>query len=395
MKYVIIAFTSLLFGWNQLNEISQLSDSQNVGATPRFTIDPEGNPVLSWVEKVDEKVNLFFFAVSKDGGHTFSEKISVKVPEKISTHAEGMPKIAFKKDGEIIASFEMSKPTPTDRFAGNLYYVSSKDGGKTWTEPQTVHSDVTAGKSHSFSDITSLPDGQIGFVWLDEKLGKYAGRSVKFRQTLSNGTLSPEVVVDSNACQCCRTNLFVDSDKNIHILYRDMLADGSRDISHVLSKDGGKTFSDAKVIFDDKWKVNACPHTGPSITQVGKDLYTTWFTGKENEAGVRLTKLGSGKLMDNIATNRAKHPQVSNLDNKLVMVWEQSMQKDEAFFTKIGLKIFDKGSVKEEWISPDGMVCNYPVVLAVGKDLLVAYEQKKDIKDNATIVIQRINTSER
>jgi hypothetical protein len=393
MKYLIITVLSILLGLEQSNKITQISDSQNVGATPRFVKDVNGNPVLSWVEKEGDKVNRFFFAISKDGGVTFSEKMMVKVPETISTHAEGMPKMAFKKNGEIVASFEMSKPTPTERFAGNLYYVVSKDNGKTWTEPQTVHQDVTAGKSHSFSDITTLPDGQIGFVWLDEKLGKYTGRSVKFRQTLSDGTLSPEIVVDSNACQCCRTNLFIDSDKNIHILYRDMLADGSRDISHVISKDGGKTFSDGKVIFDDKWKVNACPHTGPSITQVGKDLYATWFTGKENEAGVRLTKLGSGKLMDNIATNRAKHSQVSNLDNKLVLVWEQSMQKDEAFFTKIGLKIFDKGTVKEEWISPDGMVCNYPVVLAVGKDLLVAYEQKKDIKSNAIITIQRINVS--
>ncbi|PWK23366.1 BNR repeat protein [Arcicella aurantiaca] len=392
MKYLIITVLSVLLGLEQSNKITQISDSQNVGVTPRFTKDVNGNPVLSWVEKEGDKVNRFFFAILKDGGATFSEKIMVKVPETISTHAEGMPKIAFKKNGEIIASFEMSKPTPTERFAGNLYYVVSKDNGKTWTEPQTVHTDVTAGKSHSFNDITTLPDGQVGFVWLDEKLGKYTGRSVKFRQTLSDGTLSPEVVVDSNACQCCRTNLFVDADKNLHILYRDMLVDGSRDISHVISKDGGKSFTDAKVIFDDKWKVNACPHTGPSITQVGKDLYTTWFTGKENEAGVRLTKLGSGKLIDNIQTNRAKHPQISNLNDNLVLVWEQSMQKDDTFFTKIGLKIFGKDRLKQEWLTPDGMVCNYPVVMAVGEDLLIAYEQKKDIQSNSTIIFQRIST---
>jgi hypothetical protein len=303
-----------------------------------------------------------------------------------------MPKIAFKKNGEIIALFEVSKPTPTERFAGNLYFISSKDKGKNWSEPQAIHQDTTAGKSHSFGNLSTLPDGQIGFVWLDEKLGKYAGRSVKYRQTLPNGTLSNEVIVDSNACQCCRTNLFVDADNNFHVLYRDMLADGSRDISHVVSQDGGKTFSDSKVVFDDKWQVNACPHTGPSTTQVGKDIYTAWFTGKEGDAGVHLSKIGSGKLMDKIETNRAKHPQVGVLDNQLVMIWDQSMQKDDKFFTKIGLRIFDKqGNFKEEWISPDFMTSTYPAVMSSGKNLLVAYEQKKEAKDNSVIVVQRLS----
>lgn len=371
---------------------AQLSDSQRVGTTPRFTMDEKGNPVLSWVEKDGEKRNLFFFAVSKDGGSTFEEKILVNVPEKISTHAEGMPKITFKKTGEIIALFELSKPTPAERFAGNLYFVSSKDKGKNWSEPQTVHQDTTAGKGHSFGDITTLPNGQVGFVWLDLKLGKYEGRSVKFRQTLPNGNLSNEVVVDSNACQCCRTNLFVDVDNNFHVTYRDMLADGSRDISHAVSQDGGKTFGSSKVVYDDKWKINACPHTGPGVTQVGRDIYTAWFTGKEGDTGVRLSKIGSGKLIDKIETNRAKHPQVGVWDNQLVMAWDQSMQKDDKFFTKIGIRIFDKqGAFKEVWITPDFMVSTYPVVMSSGKDLLVAYEQKKDMKENSVIFIERFN----
>ncbi|MES2519351.1 MAG: sialidase family protein, partial [Bacteroidota bacterium] len=169
MKYIIIAILGFLMRFNQPNKPVQLSDIQRVGTTPRFTTDAQGNPVLSWAEKDGDKANLFFFAISKDGGSTFSEKISVKVPEKMSVHAEGMPKIAFKKNGEIIATFEVAMPTSTERFAGNFYFISSKDKGKTWSDPQTVHQDATAGKSHSFGDMATLPDGQIGFVWLDEK----------------------------------------------------------------------------------------------------------------------------------------------------------------------------------------------------------------------------------
>lgn len=342
MKYISILLLTVLFGIKEPNKPIQLSDSQRVGMTPRFTTDNKGKPVLSWAEKDGEKGSYFFFAKSNDGGATFEEKIKVSVPEKFSVHAEGIPKIAFKKNGEILALFELSKPTPTERFAGNIYFTLSKDEGKTWCEPQTVHQAVTAGKSHSFGDITTLPDGEIGFVWLDEKLGKYEGRSVKYRQTLPNGKLSNEVIIDSNACQCCRTNLFVDAQNNFHVLYRDMLSDGSRDISYVVSKDGGKTFSDSKVVFDDKWQVNACPHAGPGITAVGDDIYTAWFTGKEDNAGVHLSKIGSGKLMDKIETNRAKHPQVANHNGNLVMIWDQSYQNGGGFVTMLGLKIYGK-----------------------------------------------------
>ena len=392
MKYISILILTVLFGIKEPVKFIQVSDSQRVGMTPRFTTDAKGKPALSWAEKDGDKGNYFFFAKSNDGGATFEDKIKVVVPEKFSVHAEGMPKIAFKKNGEILALFELSKPTPTERFAGNIYFTSSKDEGKTWSEPQTVHDDVTAGKGHSFGDISTLPDGEIGFVWLDETYKKGAGRSVKYRQTLPNGKLSNEVVVDSNACQCCRTNLFVDNNKNFHVIYRDMLVDGSRDISHVVSKDGGKTFTDSKVVFNDKWQVNACPHAGPGTTAVGNDVYTAWFTGKEDNAGVHLSKIGSGKLMDKIETNRAKHPQVGNLNGKLVMVWDQSMQKEEAFFTKIGMKIYAKdGTAKTEWITPDMMTSTYPVIISTGKDLLIAYEQKKDMKDNSVIVVQRLS----
>jgi hypothetical protein len=379
MKYISILILMVLFGMKEPNKPTQLSDNQRVGTTPRFTTDEKGNPVLSWAEKDGDKQSLFFFAISKDGGSTFPEKISVKVPEKYSIHAEGMPKIAFKKNGEIVATFEVVKPTPESPRASDFYFILSKDSGKTWSNPKEIHQDITPGKGHSFGDVTALPDGQVGFVWLDDTYIKGAGRSVKYRQTLPNGTLSNEIIVDSNACQCCRTNLFVDAQKNFHIIYRDLLEDGSRDISHV-------------VVFDDKWKVNACPHTGPGVAQVGGDLYTAWFTGKEDMAGVHLSKIGSGKLMDKIETNRAKHPQVSNLNGKLVMVWDQSMQKEEKFFTKIGMKIYEKdGSAKEEWITPDFMTSTYPVIISTGKDLLIAYEQKKDMKDNSVIVVERLS----
>lgn len=172
MKYLFLGWLASLLGHS--NPPATLSNPALNGATPRFTTDHRGNPVLSWAEKEGDK-NFFFFAVSTDGGRSFGSKIQVNAPSDFSVHAEGMPKVAFKADGTIYATFERRRPTKDAPRAGDLLYSISKDGGKNWTKPAFVHSDTTPGKGHSFSDIARLPNGELGIVWLDEKMGHYEG----------------------------------------------------------------------------------------------------------------------------------------------------------------------------------------------------------------------------
>lgn len=362
-----------------------ISDPNRVGATPRFSIDHRGNPVLTWVEKDGEKA-AFYMATSTDGGQTFGQKVQIPVPANISVHAEGMPKLAFKADGTILALFEVPNPTPESRFAGDLLYMVSS--GKTWTTPKPVQRDLTPGKSHSFSDLTRLPNGEIGIVWLDDKMPGKEGRSVRFTQTLPGGGFGSEVIVDDNACQCCRTNVFVDAKNQIHLTYRDMLdkvgsEPGARDISHVVSTDMGRTFTTPQVVVADGWKINACPHTGPELAQVGTDVFATWFSGKEGAVGLRLAKIGDPKLVSALYSDRAKHPQLATLRNQLVWVWDESVRQpnqsvDEpmpAYVQRIALRL---GSAAETtFLTPNDVNATYPVVLSTKRGLLLAYEAKK------------------
>jgi hypothetical protein len=394
MKTIFILALTLFslsaFWHNDATQIKPISDQRFIGATPRFTTDHQGNPVLSWVEKEGEKA-YFYFAVSNDGGHTFGSKIKVNAPENLSVHAEGMPRIAFKGDGTIYATFEIKKPTKEAPRASDLMFVVSNDNGKTWSAAKAIHKDTTPGKGHSFSDITRLHNGELGFVWLDEKVGAYEGRSVKFVQTLSNGGFSEEIIVDSNACQCCRTVLFIDTHKNIHLTYRDLHNDGTRDMSHAVSTDGGKTFSQPQLVFKDLWKINACPHTGPSMTQVANDFFVTWFSGKSEttESGVRIAKIGSSKLFSGNLTIRAKHPQIANFNGNLVVVWDESFEKNGEYFTKIVLRtIYKNGTEKTENLTSDNANATYPVILPTKKGLLVAYEMQKE--DNKVLIVNQL-----
>ncbi|AEI46579.1 exo-alpha-sialidase [Runella slithyformis] len=387
-----LAFISLSAFWPKESiKTTPLSNEKFTGATPRFTTDHRGNPVLSWVEKDGDKGH-FYFAVSENGGLTFGKKIKINAPTELTVHAEGMPRVAFKADGSIWATFEIKKPTKEAPRASDLMYVASTDNGKTWSAPKAVHQDTTPGKGHSFSDMIRLPNGELGFVWLDEKMGTYEGRSVKFTQTLPNGGFSEEVVVDSNACQCCRTVLFVDANKNIHLAYRDLLADGTRDMSQAVSTDGGKTFTQPQLVYKDRWKVNACPHTGPGLTQAGNDFFVTWFSGKSenHEAGIRIVKSGEEKLFSSHLTVRAKHPQIADLNGNLAVVWDESFEKNGEFFTKIALRIIDKnGKESTSYLTADLENASYPVLLSTPNGLLLAYEwQGKGAKK--TVIVSQL-----
>ena len=393
MKYLLVS-SLILFGFSTMinRKTTSLSNEKFTGATPRFTTDHRGNPVLSWVEKDGDK-GSFYFAVSENGGQTFGKKIKINAPAELTVHAEGMPRVAFKADGSIWATFEIKKPTKEAPRASDLMYVASTDNGKTWSLPKAVHKDTTPGKGHSFSDMIRLPNGELGFVWLDEKMGAYEGRSVKFTQTLPNGAFSEEIVVDSNACQCCRTVLFIDSDKNIHLTYRDLSADGTRDMSHAVSTDGGKTFTQPQLVYKDRWKVNACPHTGPGMTQAGNDFFVTWFSGKSesHEAGIRIVKLGEEKLFSSNLTVRAKHPQIANLNGNLAVVWDESVEKNGEFFTKIALRIIDKsGKETTTYLTAENENATYPVLLPTPHGLLLAYELQKGNDGKAVIVSQLV-----
>lgn len=368
MKYTLILILAAI--QSLANPGKRILELKNNASMPRFTTDERGRTVLSWVEKQGEKAS-FFYSVSADGGQTFSDKIRVPVLPGVSVHAEGMPKVAFKSDGTVLALFEVKKPTADAPRASDLLFMTSKDGGKTWTDARPVHRDATPGKGHSFADVQRLPSGELGIVWLDEKMKKYEGRSVKFVQT-GPGGFSPEIVLDSNACQCCRTTLAHDAQGRIFVAYRDLLPDGSRDVSYVVSGDGGRSFGPPQRVYADNWKIQACPHSGPQFAATPTGMQITWYSGVDGSAGVRLARLDDGKLLHEPTTSNMKFPQVAALpDGHTALVWSEWVGEAPDTYQKIGLKV----GTQVQYLTPPGDLATYPTVTAAGDGLLVAWQQ--------------------
>lgn len=380
-------------------ESKTASDPLYSGVSPRLTTDHQGKPILTWAEEDDSSnVVSFWFARYDEASKAFMNKKKVRIVSGVSAHAEGMPKLAFKKDGTLIAIFETNRPVPDSRFSGDLLYTLSIDDGVTWSSPKYVHSDTTAGKSRSFSDISVLPNGEVGVVWLGEKNGKESGRPLKFAQSQKGQGLGKEITIKQGVCECCRTDLFVDSKSNFHIYFRDIMSNGARDIGQLVSTNQGISFGNYKKVYPDNWIINACPHAGPSSAELMNKLYTAWYTGEDKNVGIKLTN-EQGQILTHIKTASARHPQLITHQNKLVLVWDQPSEiKTGKLNLQINMQLLDeKGSSKTWALTGSKEMANYPTILSAGKNLLVAYEEGQEKKkiNYKTFVINQEGTEQR
>lgn len=372
MKKILLQSVLVLFFIQSQAQENIISDSNNQAYDPSFTTSTDGKIIMSFVEK--DKNNKIKFYYSYYDGNTFGSKIYVPIIDSAATHAEGMPRLAIKKDGSMIVSFEIKKNNPTSRFGSDLCYVFSKDGIN-WSKPEFVNKNRTPTKSSSFSRPVRLADGEIGLIWLDEKLTT-KGRSVKFSKTIPGGGFGGPQVIDDQACECCRIEAITDTKGLTHIFYRDMYVDGSRDMGYIFTKDSGNTFSKSRNAYPDKWKIDGCPHAGPTATETPKGIWLSWFTGKEDASGIKVVDISNGKIIKSINGLSMKAPQLAT-NNKGETFWVYTSTKNinDDYFNTIELQKLNSKRPKTT-ISLNYEMCNYPTIVTYGNRIIVAYERK-------------------
>ena len=164
----------------------------------------------------------------------------------------------------------------------------------------------------------------------------YDGAAVYFaRSTDAGKTFARNVKVKDNACECCRLALARDAQGRPILLFRDILAGGIRDHSLAVLGAGAPT----RATFDD-WKINACPHHGPSLAIAGDGTYhLAWFTG-EGKAGSGIFYARSSDGGRSYGAPRrlapppsASHPYVVASGHAVHVVWKESRGDGSAIRT--------------------------------------------------------------
>jgi len=403
------------------------TDGQNASG-PYFTSNQNKQPVLVWtealaiedkaVQKETKSNHIIKFAQLNNEGTAFDKTIEVESSKSCRAHDESMNKIAFKKDGTIVAVFSKRTPHKDNRFAGALFYTQSFDGGNNWTKADYLHvGDTTLGLSRSFFDLATLPDGEVGAIWLDSRLTKERGdgSTLFFAKTEGKKGFIKDQPIAYQTCECCRTDLFVDEFTNhIHIAYRDIIQDTIRDMSHLVSIDNGQTFTEPKRISADNWIINGCPHTGPAMhATVDNKVHFVWYTLGGGQ-GVYYNFIEDENFSARqLLSEHGKHPQMLSTDNEtLVFVWEEPTIKSTSTFhsnhkgksnkdyskTSTDRTSFIKAQVwhedypqYEHWVSLPNQVAEFPVITQINNTTIgIAWVQNIG-KDGFGIYYKRLN----
>lgn len=345
-------------------------------AMPVLTRLPDKTLLLTWTEKDAADMGTFCMAQSADNGQTFGNRRVIVSGKGISGSRLMRPKVLTRKDGSLVAVFS-NRTDVNGKRAIEVQVSTSTDKGQTWTVPKSADSDHTP-CVRGFFDAVILPNDELAIAYLKDVAGSTKDEERNLRLVLTkNGQFLPERVIDSVVCDCCNISMLVDTKGALNVYYRDNNND-IRDMAQMTSTDNGLTFSKPQVMFADNWKIAGCPHSGAFSTNYGDGTLVTWFSGTEQDKGIRLVTQ-SGKRLSLANDPSARNGYAATQGNKAVFVWEQNKgtQSQIAYQTLTGETVS-----ATNWVGESVNGTNASSLL-IDNQAIVVYEVRNTNKRNS------------
>ncbi len=274
---------------------------------------------------------------SHDDGKTWQPSQRVNAQgEAISADGENRPKIGFLADGTTLVSWTMPLSKP---FTAAIRLARAEPGAA-FSPPMTVHRD-TAEITHRFESLHVGSDGRVSLAWIDKRDleahkrtgSSYRGAAIYAAVSGDGGSsFAPEFKLADHSCECCRIAAATDRDGAPLFLWRHVFAPNERD--HALVKLGadGKTEAMLRATYD-RWKVDGCPHHGPSLAVGASGVrHAVWFNQVNGEGRVFYGQLPqkSGEQVSaqrQVGTAGAVHADLAvsshGADERILIVWKR------------------------------------------------------------------------
>ena len=289
---------------------------------------PDGT--LLAVAKQGEHVMVYR---SSDEGRSWSPPAVVNAqPEAISADGENRPKIAFAADGGLLVSWTHPFPKPN---TGSIRFARATDG-QTFSPVQTVHRD-SAEITHRFESLLVMPDNRVILAWIDKrdleaaKANKAPWRGAGIYAAVSTDggrSFQPEHKLADHSCECCRVTSAIDADGAPLFMWRHVFEPNERDHALARLKPDGTVESVQRATFD-RWKVDGCPHHGPSLAVDERGVrHAVWFNQKDGAGRVFYGRLAAGSDIAvegqrQIGGPRAAHADMAVAPGKLAIAWKE------------------------------------------------------------------------
>lgn len=352
---------------------------QPLAATATF--DSQGQ---LWLAKVQG--GHIIVSRSDNRGKTFGPSVKANPePENIAADGENRPKILVAKNGSIYVAWTQSLDKP---MTGHIRFSRSVDGGKTFSAPVMVNDNQEV-ISHRFDAMTVNDRGQVYIAWLDkrdlvaaQKKGeKYSGAAVYYAVSDDGGaSFRPNVKAADSSCECCRIAMALDADDIPVIAWRHIFDSDVRD--HALLKLDGKS-PPLRATFEN-WRINACPHHGPSLAVSDDGVYhLAWFSGKPDQPGLFYAhshdngKEFSPPFRFGNPEAQPSHPYLVSFRRTIHLAWKEFDGKNSIIRAMVSTDGGDSWSPPRKLAATAG-ASDHPLLVRDGEKTYLSWNTAKD-----------------
>jgi len=241
--------------------------------------------VLSWVERSGELATLRFSERTDSG---WTEARTVASGTNWFVNWADVPSVIPLQHESMAAHWLQTSAVST--YAYDVRLSFSRDRGRIWSTSVTPHHDGTQ-TAHGFASLFPMPGQGLGIAWLDgrqmkegahERMGA-GSMGLRGARFAPDGKQASEMAIDDRVCECCPSAAAVTADGPI-VAYRNRTSDEIRDI--YVSRLVGGTWTEPRAVYNDNWRIAACPVNGPALSAKGRDVAIAWFTAVGDEGHV-------------------------------------------------------------------------------------------------------------
>jgi len=279
----------------------QVSANGVDAAEPATASAPDGNFYVAWVNHDAKQADVMLARFNSEGAQQGSAVRVNRQPGVATAWRGDQPSLAVGVDGAVYVLWT-ARVEAKDKHGTDVYLSVSNDRGQSFASEVKVNDDKGP-TDHGMHSLAVAKDGRIYAAWLDERNvhqpmpstkaeGHHmeSNREVYVSYSTDGGrTFSANRKVATEACPCCKAALAVAADGTLYTGWRQVLPGSFRHIAVASSTDGGTTFSQPVIVSDDRWVLQGCPVSGPSLSvdRASGNLKVVWYAaGEGNPPGV-------------------------------------------------------------------------------------------------------------
>jgi hypothetical protein len=181
-------------------------------AQPSLTVDPQAGFVLTWQQRGPELSTLGYAVIDAQGQET--RRGIVAQGRDWFVNGADFPSLAVLANGDWV-TYWLQKTAP-DTYAYAIRSVRSRDQGRSWDAPVTIHRDGTD-TEHGFVAMSPAGADRVLMAWFDGRrmagadphAHEGAGEHMSLRAAVlgRDGQLREEHELDDLTCSCCQTDM--------------------------------------------------------------------------------------------------------------------------------------------------------------------------------------------